>query len=191
MTDLRISYDKTSKASNFMHKLRQVLKFLSINAAVLCPFINYFLKGMMWSVVVLWSIFVFWKLFLAPDVLEFISIGTVFRIGSYAIVELILIDLFLSPGWIGFVLPIVGFGILILSAILFLIKLDTHRNNIMPLIWETIIALAAFIAVYYIEDELNWPMITLGAVAAVFALVGLVAFHRDIRAELRKRFHTK
>ena len=40
MTDMRISYDKTSKASNFMHKLRQVLKFLSINAAVLCPFIN-------------------------------------------------------------------------------------------------------------------------------------------------------
>ena len=191
MTDMRISYDKTSKASNFMHKLRQVLKFLSINAAVLCPFINYFLKGKMWSVVVLWSIFVFWKLFLAPDVLEFTSIGTVFRIGSYAIIELILVDLFLSPGWIGFVLPIVGFGILILSAILFLIRLDTHRNNIMPLIWETIIALAAFIAVYYIKDELNWPMITLGAVAAVFALVGLVAFHRDIRAELKKRFHTK
>ena len=78
-----------------------------------------------------------------------------------------------------------------------LLLLDTLFNPsnanppLMPLIWETIIALAAFIAVYYIKDELNWPMITLGAVAAVFALVGLVAFHRDIWAELKKRFHTK
>ena len=191
MTDIRISDDTNSKSSNFMHKLRKVLKFIAINAFVLCPFINYFIGGKLWSVVTLWSIFVFWRLFLSPDILEFTSVGQVFRIGSYAIIELILVDLFLSPGWIGFVLPIVGFGILILSAVLFLINLDAHRNNIMPLIWETIMALAAFIVVYYVKEELNWPMITLGGIAAVFALVGLIAFHKDIWRELRKRFHTK
>ena len=125
------------------------------------------------------------------DVLENNMLRQVFRLGSFAIIETTLIGIFLSPGWLGFVLPIIGFGILLISVLLFVINLDKHRNCIMPLILETLIALVAFIVMVNITEQLNWPMITLGAVSSFVAFTGLVIFHKDIWVELRKRLHIK
>ena len=133
----------------------------------------------------------FWIEVLSPDVLENNMLRQVFKLGSFAIIETTLIGIFLSPGWFGFVLPIIGFGILLISVLLFVINLDKHRNCIMPLILETLIALVAFIVMVNITEQLNWPMITLGAVSSFVAFTGLVIFHKDIWVELRKRLHIK
>ncbi len=191
MAEIRIEYSKKTKSSAFMFWLRRILKLLTCMALIICPIINYYTGGKPWSVIADVAMLFFWMEFLSPDVLENNSIRQVFRIGSFAIVETTLIGVLLSPGWLGFVLPIIGFSTLTLSVILFLSNLERHRNCIMPLLLETMISIIAFIVVSSLEEKLNWPMITLGSMSLVLAFLGLVVFHKDIWIELKKRLHMR
>ena len=191
MAEIRIEYSKKTKSSAFMFWLRRILKLLTCMALIICPIINYYTGGKPWSVIADVAMLFFWMEFLSPDVLENNSIRQVFRIGSFAIVETTLIGVLLSPGWLGFVLPIIGFSTLTLSVILFLSNLERHRNCIMPLLLETMISIIAFIVVSSLEEKLNWPMITLGSLSLVLAFTGLVVFHKDIWTELKKRLHMR
>lgn len=190
MNEMMNNYPKKSGRSMFMYRFRQVLRWLMLIAVISCPIVNYYTGKPYWSPVVLWSLFFLWKMFMAPDVLEMNSLGLVFRAGSYSLVLITLIGLLLSPGWIGFVLPIIGFSILILSAVFYLINKRRHRHDAMPLIWEVLVALIVVLIVYEVTGQLNWPMIVLGGVAAFIAVMGLLAFGKDIWHELVKRFHT-
>ena len=174
-----------------MYTLRRILRLLCVMGLIACPLVNYLTKGPAWSIVAVWGIIFFWRAFLSPDILEFTSIGQAFRLGAFAITETMLIGIFLSPGWIGFVLPIIAFGTLIITSFLFLLNVNKRKNNIMPLIWEIFLALLAFLVLYIRMPELNWPTITMGAVAGAFAVLGVIVFHSAIWQELKKRFHTK
>lgn len=191
MADIRIEYSDKKKSSLFMFWFKRLLKWIMALGIVTCPIVNHLTGGPLWSVVADVAMVFFWIEVLSPDVLENNMLRQVFKLGSFAIIETTLIGIFLSPGWLGFVLPIIGFGILLISVILFVINLDKHRNCIMPLILETLIALVAFIVMVNITEQLNWPMITLGAVSSFVAFTGLVIFHKDIWVELRKRLHIK
>ncbi len=191
MSEQIIQYPKQKRSSLFMYTLRKILRMLSVMAMIACPLVNYLTKGPAWSIVAMVGIVFFWRAFLSPDILEFTSMGQVFRLGSFAIIETMLIGIFLSPGWIGFVLPIIAFGTLIVSAFIFVLNINKRKNNIMPLIWEVFLSLVAFLVLYLIMPRLNWPTITMGAVAGAFAVIGLVMFHSAIWQELKKRFHTK
>ena len=187
---LEITYAPKGRSSRFVYRLRQIARWLMLLGFIACPAVNYLTGGPAWSIIVMVSI-LFARTYVSPDILEFSTIGQSLRIGAFAIVLTTLIGILLSPGWLGFVLPIIGFSTLILSGVFFFINIDRHRNNIMPLIWEIIIALAACLVVYIRDGKLNWPMVTMGSLALVMALTGLVAFHRDIRRELAKRLHTR
>ncbi len=191
MADIRIEYSDKKKSSLFMFWFKRLLKWIMALGIVTCPIVNHLTGGPLWSVVADVAMVFFWIEVLSPDVLENNMLRQVFKLGSFAILETTLIGIFLSPGWLGFVLPIIGFGILLISVLLFVINLDKHRNCIMPLILETLIALVAFIVMVNITEQLNWPMITLGAVSSFVAFTGLVIFHKDIWVELRKRLHIK
>lgn len=191
MADIRIEYSDKKKSSLFMFWFKRLLKWIMALGIVTCPIVNHLTGGPLWSIVADVAMVFFWIEVLSPDVLENNMLRQVFKLGSFAIIETTLIGIFLSPGWLGFVLPIIGFGILLISVLLFVINLDKHRNCIMPLILETLIALVAFIVMVNITEQLNWPMITLGAVSSFVAFTGLVIFHKDIWVELRKRLHIK
>ena len=191
MADIRIEYSDKKKSSLFMFWFKRLLKWIMALGIVTCPIVNHLTGEPLWSVVADVAMVFFWIEVLSPDVLENNMLRQVFKLGSFAIIETTLIGIFLSPGWLGFVLPIIGFGILLISVLLFVINLDKHRNCIMPLILETLIALVAFIVMVNITEQLNWPMITLGAVSSFVAFTGLVIFHKDIWVELRKRLHIK
>ena len=163
MADIRIEYSDKTKGSLFLFWLRRVLKVLTFMGLLTCPIVNY----------------------------ENNAMRQVFRIGTFAIILNTLIGLLLSPGWLGFVLPIIGFSILITSVILFLSNLERHRNCIMPLLLETLMALIGFFVANAFEETLNWPIITLGALSLTIAVLGLIVFHNDIWIELKKRLHIK
>lgn len=190
MSDMKISYPYVSKRRLFMFRFRQVLTLVLILAAVICPIVNYLTKGPMWSLVAIWGMIIVWRTFLAPDVLEFSALSFAFRLSAYILILITLIGILLSPGWLGFVLPIIGFSSLIISAILYIINVSKHKTDAMPLIVEILAALIAFFAVYFATGILNWPMIVLGSMASIFLLVGIVAFHRSLWNELKKRLHT-
>ncbi|MBR2282680.1 MAG: hypothetical protein IJ863_08665 [Spirochaetales bacterium] len=191
MNELNIQYPRQRRSSLFLYTLRRILKLVCLMALIACPLVNCITGGQAWSVVAVAGTLFFWRTFLSPDIIEFTSIGQVFRLGSFAIIETTLIGVFLSPGWIGFVLPIIAFGTILASAFIFVLNINKRKNNIMPLIWEIILALAAFLAMYIRMPKLNWPTITMGSVAGAFAVLGVAVFHSAIRQELRKRFHTK
>lgn len=190
MSDMKISYPYASRRRLFMFRFRQVLTLVLILAAVICPIVNYLTKGPMWSLVAIWGMIIVWRTFLAPDVLEFSALSFAFRLSAYILILITLIGILLSPGWLGFVLPIIGFSSLIISAILYIINVSKHKTDAMPLIVEILAALIAFFAVYFTTGILNWPMIVLGSMASIFLLVGIVAFHRSLWNELKKRLHT-
>ena len=191
MDEPRITYSKIRKGNLFMYHLRRIMRWLFILGIIVCPIVNYFTEGPAWSVIVVVSIIFAWTNLLSPSVLEITSIGLVFRCGSFSIIITALIGLLLSPVWLGFILPILGFSTLALSGILFFSRLEKHRNNIMPLIWEIIIALVAFLVLFLKTEQLNWPTITMGSLASIMAITGLIGFHNEIWRELKKRFHTK
>lgn len=187
---LVITYSPKGRSSRFVYRLRQIAGWLMLLGFIACPAVNYAIGGPAWSIIVMVSI-AFARTYVSPDVLEFSTIGQSMRIGAFAIVLTTLIGVLLSPGWLGFVLPIIGFSTLILTGIFFFINVERHRNNIMPLIWEILIAIVACIVVYVRDGRLNWPMVTMGSLALVMAISGIVAFHKDIRRELTKRLHTR
>ena len=191
MADIRIEYSDKTKGSLFLFWLIKVLKMLTFMGIIICPVVNYYTGGKAWSVIADVSMIFFWMEFLAPDILENNAMRQVFRVGTFAIVINTLIGLLLSPGWLGFVLPIIGFSTLIISVILFLSNLERHRNCIMPLLLETLMALAGFFVANAVEETLNWPIITLGALSFTIAILGLIVFHNDIWTELKKRLHIK
>ncbi|MCF0261840.1 MAG: hypothetical protein HUK23_02885 [Sphaerochaetaceae bacterium] len=182
-----IKYPVPNKKSLFLYRLRQLLRLIFILAIIVCPIVNYLTEGKAWSIVVLWSIFMIWQNFLAPDVIEFLSLGQIFRLGSSILILIALIGIFLSPGWLGIVLPIVGNGILIISLIFFFIKMERHKHEIMPLIVEIISALIAVTVQYCLVGTLKWPMIVLGCLSAITGILGLIVFHKEIWRELVKR----
>jgi len=191
MADIRIEYSDKTKGSLFLFWMIKVLKMLTFMGIIICPVVNYYTGGKAWSVIADVSMIFFWMEFLAPDILENNAMRQVFRVGTFAIVINTLIGLLLSPGWLGFVLPIIGFSTLIISVILFLSNLERHRNCIMPLLLETLMALAGFFVATAVEETLNWPIITLGALSFAIAILGLIVFHNDIWTELKKRLHIK
>lgn len=191
MADIRIEYSDKTKGSLFLFWLRRVLKMFTFMGLLVCPIVNYYTGGKAWSVIADVSMIFFWIEFLSPDILENNAMRQVFRIGTFAIILNTLIGLLLSPGWLGFVLPIIGFSILITSVILFLSNLERHRNCIMPLLLETLMALIGFFVANAFEETLNWPIITLGALSLTIAVLGLIVFHNDIWIELKKRLHIK
>jgi hypothetical protein len=191
MADIRIEYSDKTKGSLFLFWMIKVLKMLTFMGIIICPVVNYYTGGKAWSVIADVSMIFFWMEFLAPDILENNAMRQVFRVGTFAIVINTLIGLLLSPGWLGFVLPIIGFSTLIISVILFLSNLERHRNCIMPLLLETLMALAGFFVANAVEETLNWPIITLGALSFTIAILGLIVFHNDIWTELKKRLHIK
>ena len=191
MADIRIEYSDKTKGSLFLFWLIRVLKMLTFMGILVCPIINYYTGGKAWSVIADVSMIFFWMEFLSPDILENNAMRQVFRVGTFAIVINTLIGLLLSPGWLGFVLPIIGFSTLILSVVLFLSNLERHRNCIMPLLLETLMAMVGFLVANFTEEKLNWPIITLGALSFTIAVLGLIVFHNDIWTELKKRLHIK
>lgn len=191
MNDLRITYPHMNRKSLFEYRSRQVLRWLLLFAAIICPVVNFFTGGPLWSVVVIWAVIFVWNTLLSPDVLEFSALSALFRTSTYTLILLTLIGLLLSPGWLGFVLPIVGFGTLSVSALLFLVNFSKHKTDAMPLIFETLAALIAFIVVWATTGVLNWPMKVMGSMSFFFIVFGLIAFHRSIWSEIKKRLHTR
>ncbi len=187
---LVITYAPKGRSSRFVYRLRQILRWIMLLGFIACPAVNYLTGGPAWSIIAMVAI-VFARTYVSPDILEFSTIGQSLRIGAFAIVLTTLIGVLLSPGWLGFVLPIIGFSTLIITGVFFFINVDRHRNNIMPLIWEITIAIVACIVVYVRDGRLNWPMITMGSLALVMAISGIIALHKDIWRELTKRLHTR
>ncbi len=186
---VREVYPQLSKQNRTLLKIRNVVGYVFLTASLVCLVVNYMIKGKPWSVVVVWSICSVWDIVFSPDRFEFNVINQTVKVVFHVIVLLWLIDICLvRTGWYKFVVPIVCFGALILTAIMLFIDINAQIHNSMPMIWLIIFSVG-FVVFMIINSEIEWPVIVLGSVAVALLCLSIL-YHKEFLLELKKRFHT-
>ena len=187
---IKITYPPVEKHRFARRKLLNILRWPFVLAAVASVIVNIAIGGVFWSSIVVVALWSAWSLIFSVDLVEYNRTSQSIKTISFAIVLLILIDLFLAPGFAVFVVPIVYFAGLIFCAVLLFTDFETQRHNIMPLllfIFFAIVTSAVGLALWHEHDF--WPLIVLGVVAAVLLIAIIVMLGADFKRELVKRFH--
>jgi hypothetical protein len=168
-----------------------LIKWVFVSAAYVCSIVNLAVGGKPWSVVVLWALWSVWSLAVSRDLVEYNRVSQTVKLLVHTCVLLVLIDLCLSSGWAGFVVPIVSFATLFMVGVLFFSDLSRQKQNLMPMIWLIGASLIAMIVSLAGWPGMNWPMLLLGITAFTMLAVSVIVLKRDLLRELRKRFHTR
>lgn len=170
-------------------KIRPYVRIAFLIAAVTCVVVNLATGGKAWSIIVVWSLFGVWKLLFSPDTVEFNIISQAVKVMFYTVILLGLIDYFLAPGWAEFVIPIVCFGTLIFTCIVFFTDIRNQMKNTLPMIRVVSWSLIAGIVYAMVRRQMDWTMIVLIAVSSAI-LIFFLLFPTSFLRELHKRFHT-
>lgn len=161
-------------------------------AAYVCPIINLWCGGPAWSVIVLFALWVDWTAMFAPTMVEYNRISQPIKLIIDTCILLVLIDVLLSPGWAVKVVPIVCFGGLMLAAVLFFTDINRQKQNMMPLLWLTLLALiGSIVGLILWRQDTGWAMIITCASAFALLIVYISVMGEELLRELKKRFHTK
>ena len=187
-----ITYPALGKRKQVKRKLIKAAGLVLLSAAVICPIVNIAVGGKAWSLIVLLGLYMVWTLVLSPDLVEYNRISQFIKLLLCSCLMLILIELFLAPGWAEFVVPIVGFGGLIVCAALFFSDMERQRQNMLPML--TLIFLSAIgsaAGLLWLRPEVVWPLEVMGALSLALLISCIIALGRGFLRELHKRFHTK
>ena len=188
---VEITYPVPIKKGESFGIVRIIFRWIFIAVMFACPAVNIWIGGKAWSIVALWAILSVWQIIFLPDMVEYNMISQTVKVFLYGGILLALIDIFLAPGWAGFVIPGACCITLIVTAVFFFIDIDTQKHNTMPMIWLVIISLVSFAIAFSGLPVMNWPMIVLGGISSALSIMGIVAFHHDLLLEFKKRFHSK
>ncbi len=190
--NIKNTYPTPPKQKIKRNKLIKILRWPMIFAAIACPIINFILGGRWWSVVVLMGMYSLWSLVLSPDLVEYNRLSQFIKSVIYAIILMVLIDYFLAPGWAAEVVPIVGFGSLIVAAILLFTDLEQQKQNLRPLLIFIVICIVGSAVGLSVELKVSlWPLAVLGAVAVAVLIACVIVLRTELIRELKRRFHTK
>lgn len=173
-------------------RLLGIVRWPFLFVAYFCPIANICIGGKAWSVIVLMSLYMIWSMALATDLVEYNRISQLIKLLTDSCILMILIDRLLAPGWAVSVVPMVCFGGLVVSGILFFTDLRRQKQNMLPLLTLTIEALIAsvvFLSVW--QDMSQWPYIVMGAVALALLIACVSVLGSDFKRELKRRFHIR
>ena len=187
--NMEIVYPHPKKTSMLLSRLRFTLGWVFLVSSGGCLIANYVCKGKAWSLVSVWGMYMVWTLVLKQPLVEKNVISQGVKLLITSSIMLILIDVFLYPGWAHFVIPIVWFGALTVLGALFFVNVSKQRHNLMPLIWVTAAAVAAAAVALFVYKDTSWPMIVLGSVAAALLIASVIVLRMQFIVELKKRFH--
>ncbi len=189
---IKITYPEQTQKAIHRSRVIKLARGPFLLAAYLCPILNIYFGGSAWSVVVLWGLFMAWTLLLSPDLVEYNRISQTIKAVEYSCVLMILIDVFLSPGWAVDVVFIVCFSALILTAILFFSDFNRQKQNMLPMLLFIAISVAAsIIGLTLWKGKDMWPALLAGLLALALMAACYSALGRDFLMEFKKRFHTK
>ena len=196
--NINVTYPELSKKKATRAKLIRILRLPFIISAIACPIINIATKGLPWSIIVLFGLNIIWNMVVAIDLIEYNRTSQSIKFITYSTIMLILIDVFITPNitWGSFVIPIVTFSGLVLSAVLFFTDFERQRHNLMPfLVIDIICILASAIMIILIREEsldmVLWPYITLGGVSLGILVALILTMKGGFIGELKRRFHAK
>lgn len=187
---IKLTYPPVERKRFARRKLLNILRWPFVLAAVASVIVNLAVGGMLWSSIVVVGLWSAWSLIFSVDLVEYNRTSQSIKTIAFSCILLSLIDVFIAPGFAVFVVPIVYFGGLIFCAVLLFTDFETQRHNILPLllfIFFAIIGSAIGLTLWHEHDY--WPLIVLGAVAAVLLAAIIIILGPDFKRELIKRFH--
>ena len=105
---------------------------------------------------------------------------------------LLLIDIFLSPGWAVEVVPIVCSVGLVVSAVLFFTDVERQKQNMLPMLLLIFIAIiSSAFGLFLWHEESRWALAVMGAFGVALLAACAVVLKGDFLRELKRRFYTK
>ncbi len=190
--NVKITYPAVEKRRLERQKFLSILRWPYLAAAIICPIVNYCVGGKAWSIIVLMGMYMAWKLVLSPDLVEYNRLSQSIKLLLTSCVMLVLIDYFLVPGWAIEVVPIVGFGGLVLAGTLLFSDFERQKQNLLPLlllIFLAIVGSVVGLSVWY--DRGRWAFWVMGAVAILLLISCCISLGGEFLRELKRRFHIK
>ena len=167
-----------------------ILRWPFLSAAAACIIVNLAVSGPWWGVIAVLVLYIVWTLILSPDLVEYNRMSQSIKIVVWTSILLTLIDILLVHSFALFVVPIVCFGGLVVSIVLFLTDLQRQKHNMMPLIlFEMVSIIASVIVLCVWNDPNNWPYIVLLSLSVIGFLTKIIVLGRDFKIEWQRRFH--
>lgn len=169
-----------------------ICKLVFLLASAVSVLVNLLTGGKAWSAVVLMSLYMIWSLILAPDLIEYNRISQAAKAVVCICLLLILTDLCLSPGWAGFVVPIVCAAGLLISGVLFLSDIDRQKQNMQPLLQLVSASIAgASAGLLFLKGVNRIPLLILLFLALLLFAVFVFILKGYFLRELQCRWHMK
>ncbi len=189
---VNITYPAVDRRVWARERLLRIVRWPLLFAAYICPIVNLVTGGKAWSLIVLMSLYMVWTLVLSPALVEYNRISQLIRFISCSCILLILIDLFLAPGWAVEVVPIVCYCGLFLSGVLFFTDLERQKQNMLPMLLLIAVCLVgAVVGLCLWHEESRWALAVMGAFAFALLFACVVVLGRDFTRELKRRFHIR
>lgn len=185
-------YPSRKKRSFNRNNLVKIARWPFLSALYVCPVINIIYGGPAWSVIVLWSLWIVWTFIVSPYVVEYNRISQFVKLITNSAILLVLIKLILAPEMPLKVIPIVGFGGVVLIMTLFVTDLRKQRQNMMPLLVFIVVSIALSSAGLIIwGTKSDWSIIVLIMTSVASLLSTMIILKKNLLTELKKRFSVK
>ena len=189
---IKITYPKVSPKIIKHQRLINVMKWPLLIAVVICPIINLITGGKAWSLVVLMSIYMAWDLVISRDLVEYNRISQFVKLITLTSLLLIIIDVFLAPGWALEAVPILIFSGLIVTSVLFFTDIERQKQNIFPFLFLILLSIfSSIVGLSFYHEKDSWPLTVMGAVALFLLITLSITLKENIINELKKGFSVK
>lgn len=189
---IEITYPPVSKKNFQRKRLLDILKWPFLLVAYICPIVNLAVGGKAWSIAAVTAIYMIWTLVFSTDLVEYNRISQFIKLIIWATLLMGMIEVFIAPGWAVTVMPIVWFGALGISAVLFFTDFSRQRQNMLPMLLFILLSMAgAGVGLTFANGQAGWAYIVLGALAVVMLAACVIALGPDFLRELRRRFHLR
>ena len=190
--EIKITYPHIEKTSLIRRRLFDVIKWLALLAAFVCPIINTALGGKAWSIIVLMSLYMIYTLILSPDLVEYNRMSQVIKFVICLCILLLLIDVFLYPGWAVFTTSVICCFGLIVSGTLFFTDFQRQKKNMFPmLLFAVFLMIRATIGICLSVGEIRASFIFMEGLALILLLMLAATLGKDFIRELHCRFHIR
>ena len=189
---IKITYPKVSPKIIKHQRLINFMKWPLLIAVVICPIINLITGGKAWSLVVLMSIYMAWDLVISRDLVEYNRISQFVKLITLTSLLLIIIDIFLAPGWALEAVPILIFSGLIVTSVLFFTDIERQKQNIFPFLFLILLSIfSSIIGLSFYHEKDSWPLTVMGIVALFLLITLSITLKENIINELKKGFSVK
>jgi hypothetical protein len=188
---INITYPKPQKRKSHRSIVIDITKDLFLLTAIMCAAINIWAGGKAWSVIVIWALFMIWTMFVSPDMIEYNRISQFTKAIVQSCVMLVLIDVFITSGWVSNVVSIICFGSLIAVCLLLYTDFERQRRNLLPVILLSVLSLIISAVLMIISKEaISWQIPVTCVLSFAVLAACMKTMRGNIKSELKKMFHT-